>query len=396
MVNNIMNRTKKKKILFVAAKANMIEQFNKRNILIAQEMGFDVYVATDFEEFGSMDDRTNESLKDFLSQNHVHSFQISFERGTGSVVKNINAMRKLKQIFEAYEIDVVHAHSPIGAAIARLAAIGTHLKIIYTAHGFHFFRGGPKKNWLFFPVEWVLSFLTDSLITINHEDYELAGKFFHQKKLFKINGVGVDVKKAYDIDDSEKQAIRLAYRHKMNINAGDFVILAVGELSHRKNHKVIIEALHKLRDERISLLIAGVGPLQQYLESVVREYNLDGRVKFLGYRSDVRNLHYAADLNVFPSLREGLGLSGLEALVDGLYVIGSKGTGMEDYIVSNELGLLVNPMDANEVADAIRWSFETQVKPSLAKYENELLNFDKNSVDQTIRTVYTLYRNEES
>ena len=383
--------TTKKRMLFVAAKANMIEQFNKRNILIAQELGYEVYVATDFQDFGSMDKQTNENLKAFLSDIGVHYFQVSFERGVGSFSQNLKAILALKKIFKVYDIDIVHAHSPIGAAITRIAAVGSNLKTIYTAHGFHFFKAGPKINWLFFPLEWILSYLTDTLITINAEDFELAESKFHQKNLYRIAGVGIDVAKAYSVPNNEKINIRNKLRKELDIDDRTFVVLAVGELSKRKNHKLIVEALHQINDERIMLMIAGVGPLKEYLQSLVDEYGMHDRVRFLDYRQDVNNLHYASDLNVFPSLREGLGLSGLEALVDGMFVIGSKGTGMEDYITSDSLGFLIDPNNAEELANAIQNAFDHKLSPDLVSYKESLFKFDKSVVDETMKKIYQSY-----
>src|SRR5699024_9702226 len=103
----------------------------------------------------------------------------------------------LQKLANSESYDIVHTQSPIGGALCRLAfrknrKRGT--KIIYQAHGFHFYKGGPISNWIFFyPIEKVCSYFTDTLITINHEDYELAKKKFHAKEVVYVPGVGIDL-----------------------------------------------------------------------------------------------------------------------------------------------------------------------------------------------------------
>ena len=194
-----------KKVLMLAAKANMIQQFNHRNIKILQNLGYEVHVATNMVDFGSMSVDENERFKIWMSNNNVIDHQVDFERRMGSLKGNIRAIRQLRQIFREDDFSFIHVHSPLGSILGRLVAKQFKIPTIYTAHGFHFFKGGPKSGWLFFyPLEWFFSFMTDTLITINDEDFALAQKHMHAKNIVKINGIGVDDEKSWCVTDKEK------------------------------------------------------------------------------------------------------------------------------------------------------------------------------------------------
>ena len=124
---------------------------------------------------------------------------------------NLDYYNKVRKMLKEQHFDLVHCHTPIGSVIGRVAAHKTHTKIIYTAHGFHFYKGAPIINWLlFYPVEKYLAKYTDTLITINKEDYKLAKKRFNKrcKNIEYVPGVGIDVKK-FNTSLPEKEVLCL-------------------------------------------------------------------------------------------------------------------------------------------------------------------------------------------
>lgn len=144
-----------KKVLMLAAKANMIQQFNHRNIKILQELGYEVHVATNMVDFGSMSEKENERFKQWMADNKVTAHQVDFERRMGSLKGNVRSIRQLRKIFKENKFSFIHAHSPLGSILGRLVARKFKVPTIYTAHGFHFFKGGPKSGWIvFYPLEW--------------------------------------------------------------------------------------------------------------------------------------------------------------------------------------------------------------------------------------------------
>lgn len=381
----------KQRVLMIAAKANMIEQFNMRNIKILKDLGYEVHVGANFEDFGTMDSNANDSLIKELKQMDVTIHQLNFSRGLGNFKQNNAVIKDIRCLLQRFEYSFIHVHSPIGSVLGRIAAKTERVPVVYTAHGFHFFKGGPLKNWLFLPVEVVLMFFTDHLIVINHEDQAIS-KMMPIKNVTYIPSIGSNVEHALNVSDAEKMNNRLKVRSELGISNEDYVILNVGELSVRKNQKAIIEAVSELKNnQNIKILLAGVTNDIETYENFVERQNMQGKVYFLGYRTDLHELHNAADLMVMPSLREGFGMGGFDALVDGLYMIGSKNTGMADYIKNDSLGLLVSPTNVHDIKDAIYMAYTNSMKPDLTKNTDFLMQFDIKNVDSIMKQVYLKY-----
>ncbi|MBR5808981.1 MAG: glycosyltransferase family 4 protein [Clostridia bacterium] len=245
---------------------------------------------------------------------------------------NIKAIRQIKKIVEENNYDIVHCHTPIAALCTRLACIKARkkgTKVFYTAHGFHFYKGAPLKNWaIYYTIEKLCGRLTDVLITINKEDYGLAKKKIKAKKVAYVPGVGIDVDKFKDtsIDKSEKKA-------ELNISEDKMVLLSVGELNVNKNHETVIRAIKDI--DNVHYLIAGEGDLHQRLDDVIKELNLSDRVNLLGFRNDILELCAMTDIFVFPSIREGLPVSVMEAMASGLPCIVTRIRGNTDLVDEN-------------------------------------------------------------
>lgn len=383
----------KKKVLMLAAKANMIQQFNHRNIKILQNLGYEVHVATNMVDFGSMSAEENNRFKQWMTENNVVAHQIDFERRMGSFKGNLRSIKQLRQLFKDNQFSFVHVHSPLGGILGRFVAKQFKVPAIYTAHGFHFFKGGPKSGWLvFYPLEWIFAFITDTLITINDEDYALAKKHMHANNVVKINGIGVDVESEWLVTDETKQSARHKIRQELNIPDDAFLMSSVGELSDRKNHRIVLEALKLIRSdqrEKIYYVIAGTGDNGSMLRDFAKSFGFESHFQLLGYRTDVHNINYASDISIFPSLREGLGIAGLDATVDGTYLLGTKKGGVTDYVRSGINGDLFEPNSPEELCQLIRKFFICTPK---TKHFDFLKRFDHKEVDGVMVGVYGGYK----
>ena len=380
-----------KKVLMLAAKANMIQQFNHRNIKILQDLGYEVHVATNMVDFGSMSAEENERFKQWMIDNDVIAHQIDFERRMGSLKGNIRSIKQLRKLFQEIDFTFVHVHSPLGSVLGRLVAKRFKVPAIYTAHGFHFFKGGPKSGWLvFYPLEWVFSFITDTLITINDEDYAVAKKHMHAKNIVKTNGIGVDVEQAWRVTDEEKLMARRNVRKELDIPENAFVISSVGELSNRKNHKIVLEALKIMcakQRENIYYIIAGTGDNGKMLNDLAASFNFKNHFKLLGYRSDIRDINFASNIVIFPSFQEGLGVSGLETVINGSYLIGSDVRGIKDYVLDESFGDTFNPRNAKQLEKLIKNKVNTSnLNSELNK--RQLLQFDVKIIDNVMKNIY--------
>ena len=338
-----------KKMLMLASVASMIDQFNMPNIQLLQEMGYEVHVACNFEEGNTCSKEKILDLKRRLKNMQIKYYQIDFSRSVSNLEKNLKAYRQVYLLMKREKYEFVHCHSPIGGVIGRLVGHRTRTKVIYTAHGFHFFKGAPIKNWiLYYPVERFLARYTDVLITINKEDYHRA-KNFKAKNVEYIPGVGVDIERFIKSNTSRKDK-----RKELGISNEAFILLSVGELSSRKNHQVVIDALGKIKDTNIYYVIAGNGRLyNEYLKSA-QEYGIVDQVLLLGPRTDINELCQMADVFVHPSVREGLGIAPLEAMAAGLPLISSYVNGIKDYTKDGVTGLCIqNPRDVDAMKNAI-------------------------------------------
>ena len=278
----------------------------------------------------------------------------------------------------------------MGGAIGRLAARSARkkgTKVIYTAHGFHFFKGAPLVNWLaYYPAERWLAKYTDVLITINTEDYEIAKKF-KVNRIEYVPGVGIDTDKFKNIEVN-----RTEKRESLGVSEDDFMIISVGELNKNKNHQVIIRAIAKLRNEKIKYVLCGQGPLETELRELAKELDVENQVKFLGFRKDVPDLMKVADLFAFPSYREGLSLSLMEAMASGLPVVCSEIRGNTDLIEDGKGGYLVEPSDVEGFAKYIKELIEdSRLKSEFGDFNHKKIeNYSIENVMKEVENIYKL------
>lgn len=381
----------KEKVLMVGATASMIRHFNQRNIKILQELGYEVHVATNMIKIGSMSPEENERFKEWMKDNDVIAHQVDFERRLGTIKGNILAIRQLKQLFKDNDYKFIHVHSPLGSILGRYVAWCFKVPAIYTAHGFHFFKGGPKSGWLvFFPIEWLFSFFTDTLITINEEDFAIAKKRMHARYITKINGIGVDVSKAWETPITYKKDAQKKIRQELGIPKKSILISSVGELNNNKNHKIVLEALGLMSAEerkKFYYIIAGTGKNTQNLIDIAKKIDFTEHFQLLGYRNDIHDINFASDISVFPSLREGLGIAGLDATVDGTYLIATNRGGVSNYLKDGVNGKSFDPENAVELKNILLANLETSPKKFDTKFDF-LEKFDIKNVDETMKKVY--------
>ena len=340
-----------KRALMLASVASMIDQFNIPNIQLLQKIGYKVDVVADFTNPGTITNERAKDLKEQLNKINVEVIDVAIPRSINPKLI-FEAYRGIRVLIESKHYDLIHCHSPIGGAVCRIAAKSERkrgTKIIYTAHGFHFYKGAPLKNWLlFYPVEKLCSYWTDVLITINTEDYELAERNFAADKIKYVPGVGVDIVKFKNIriDRQKKRAL-------LNISDDIIVLLSVGELNVNKNHQIVLKALAKLNDKKIHYVIAGEGIQREYLVSLASKLGISSQLHLLGYRRDVPELCQITDMYILPSIREGLNVSVMEAMASGLPCLIARIRGNTDLIDEGKGGFLFNPLSIDDVSKAI-------------------------------------------
>ncbi len=342
-----------KRVLILASTATMICAFNIPNIELLQSLGYTVDVACNFKEGNNCSIETIKNFRKKLDDMSVCYYQIDFTRNVKNIFKNIIALLQVEQLIKKNNYYFLHCHSPIGGVAGRIAGKMRGIKVIYTAHGFHFFAGAPRINWLvYYPIERICSYLTDILITINKEDYNLARRKMKAKKVVYIPGVGIDMDK-FALPVFDKLEKRKEFRNSIGCSETDLLLFSAGELNNRKNHEVVIRALAQIKDSHIHYAIAGKGSELHRLTQLSKDLGISDRIHFLGFRTDMAELYQVADIFCFPSKREGLGLAAIEAMSSGLPLITSNINGIKDYSIDGVTGYSCNPTDVNGFARAI-------------------------------------------
>ena len=374
---------KKKKVLFVATvvKTHMM-QFHLPYLKMFQDMGWETAVASrnDYED-----------PADCRIPYCDTYYDIPFERLPWKP-KNLTAYRMLKTIIDEGNFDIIHCHTPVGAMIARLAAMSARkkgTKVIYTAHGFHFYKGAPLLNWLlFFPAEWLLAPVTDVLITINREDYARAKKLMRAKRIEYVPGIGIDTGRFHADPEVYREK-----RRELGFRQEDFLLLTVAEMTKNKNHITHLQALALLKEREefshMHYLIVGRGEEWPNLERSAQELGIADHVHFLGYRTDVQDFYRCSDLFLFMTFREGLSVALMEAMGSGLPILCTEIRGNTDLVEDGVSGMF-SENTPEAVAQAILQLYRDPGKRAAygtAAAEKVKL-FDNENVHRQVKDIY--------
>lgn len=334
----------KKKVLLVATVQSHIAQFHRPLANLLHKHEYEVHVAA----------KNNLAEKNGLQIDFADKiYDLPFARSPKSK-DNYFAYKQLKKILDAEKYDVVHCNTPMGGIVTRLAAKAARkkgTKVIYTAHGFHFYKGGPLKSWIcYYPIEKLFSRLTDILITITHEDYALASEKFHCK-VEHMHGVGVDENRYFPIGKNQKKILR----QKMGFTDEQKIILCIGELNENKNQSVAIRMMTQIKERypNALLLLAGNGPKQRFLEELIAELGLQNNVKLLGYVTNLQDYQHIIDIQVCCSKREGLPLNVVESMLSGNAIVATYNRGHRELIRNGENGIFVPQNAPNAMADKV-------------------------------------------
>lgn len=349
-----------KKVLFIARVVRgHILLFHVPYLKWFKEHGFEVHVCArnDF-------DNKDECVIPYCDYFH----DIPFGR---SLIKreNISVYKKLKEIMNENNFELIHTHTPFGGALGRLAAIHSrknyNTKVIYTAHGFHFHKTSSLLSWLvYFPLEWILAWMTDVLITINQEDYKLALKYFRAKEVVYVHGIG------FNPENFSKSNLNKSH---LGLKEDTLLLLSVGELNDNKNHSLIIQALSELQIDNYLYLIAGVGVNKDALEKMIIEKNMVDRIKLIGFRNDIKDIISISDIFIFPSKREGLSVALMEAMYVNLPIICSKIRGNTDLLQNYDHATLIDGHQVDDYKKAIIKTINTMKLNQLKSSNNESL-----------------------
>lgn len=352
-----------KRILISSTDLMMI-QFLLPHIKNLAENGYIVDIAC-----SNVGDRINEIRE--KTKNYINKLHIIRTVRTPFSLKNVSGYKDIKDVINQNTYDIIWTNEPVMGIVTRLAARKKRkqklLKVLYMAHGFHFYKGAPLINWLiFYPIERIASLWTDCIVTVNKEDFQRSKKL-RAKTTEYIHGIGINTERLNQTTETD-------IRKELNLSDDNFLVLSVGELNKNKNQKVIIKALAQINNSNIHYVLCGKGDQEHHLRSLAEKLNVADNVHFLGYRTDVVDICSQANVFVMPSLREGLPVSSLEAMYCGLPLITSNIRGLQDIMEDGISGYLCTPTNQKDFTDAIiNLSQNKELQISAAKRNKKIV-----------------------
>ena len=371
-----------KKVLFISNVLAHIEAFHLPYLQWFKDRGYEVHVLTNAEGKAA-------PYCDKL-------FDVGIERSPFNP-KNIAAIKKAKRIIDAEDYDIIHSHTPMGGVTGRLAAVAARkkgAKILYTAHGFHFYKGAAKINWLlYYTMEKFLAGKTDCIITINEEDYQRAKEKFGSKRtaIEKISGIGVKLERFAPVSSEEKAALKKQYGYE-----GKFCLIYAAEFIPRKNHKFFIQAAGELckRCPDVKFLFCGKGVLLEDMKKLAEELGVAQYIDFLGYRTDMPSLYKMSDVLISSSFQEGLPINLVEGLSTGLPLVVSSVRGHTDVVTDGQNGYLFSLNAPEQFADSVS---KLYAEPALyaAMSESAVKTAQNFSINNSLKQMASIYKNYE-
>ena len=375
-----------KKVLYVTTVSRTINAFLVPHINMLLNDGYKVDCACSIDK----------ELDKSLIKNGVKIFDIPFNRNPLSIA-NIKAFKELIKIQKENKYDIVHVHTPVASIFGRLLKLRfNNLKTIYTAHGYHFLKGGSKLGWMiYYPIEKFMAKFTDVTININSEDYEITKNKLKPNETYYLKGVGIDLTKYKLLDENQKAKKRL----ELGLKDDDFVVIMIAELNENKNQIQLIKALEILKNKykNIKALCVGEGDKLNELIQEVKMRGLENNISFLGFRTDINELINISDIGVLLSYREGLPRNIMELMANGKKVIATDIRGNRDLVCNSNVGTLVKVGDYEETAKAIEMyikekkRLEEVYNVTLNKEERviqEIKDYEISKICEELRTIY--------
>jgi glycosyltransferase EpsD len=369
------------KILFVSTISNTINAFLIPHIQLLLKQGHKVDIACNVEQ----------EISPLLINLGCKVHEIAFQRSPLNR-DNFMAYQKIKRLVLSEEYELIHTHTPVASFLTRLACKDiSKIKILYTAHGFHFYKGAPIINWLvYYPLEKLAARWTDGLITMNEEDFNIAKKLQlrNRTKVYKVNGVGINFENFQPVTLEEKRELRKQYGY----NGNDFILIYAAELNYNKHQDLLIESIRILKDKipHLKLLLAGSGQFIDRYKEQIKRLNLGKNVHLLGYRDDIANLLKISDLAVSSSRREGLPVNVMEAMAVGLPLVVTDCRGNRDLVKNGQNGYVVGTNDGHGFANAIeKIYFSTDLKKAFGEESRKLVKtYSWEKVKEQMANIY--------
>lgn len=357
----------------------------KKVLFISNHAGFSKFNAPYMQWFHEQGWQVDNASPGIETGYHDNQYDVPIKRNPFSL-SNIKALFQLKKICRQNQYDIIHCHTPVGGVLGRLCVNREKCKtkVIYTAHGFHFYNGAKLINWLlFYPIEKLLAHRADCIVTINYEDFERAKKYFNSD-VRKIDGVGVNLDRFHPVSEEEKQKIRL----ENGFSEKDFILIYCAQFIPRKNHRFLIDKIALLKNQmpNAKVCFVGSGNDEQKIKDYAESKGLKDCVYFLGYRIDVEKLYAMSDVLVSSSVQEGFGIGVIEGAACGIPALISRIRGH----INININILYEFNDDSFDKGLLRLYNDKTLREEYGKYNVEYVkNF---SIEHSLSQMAEIYR----
>lgn len=365
------------KVMLICTTDNMIWQFLLPHIEDLKKYGAEVDCICSKTGFWF------DELRDKFGLNMI---EVSMERSPLKI-KNWKAYKTLKRLQKQNNYNLIYCQQPVGGLLGRLIGKKFKIPVIYTAHGFFFFKGNSKiKNFIFKNAEKYLAKYTDALITMNNEDFS-ACQNWKCKNVFKINGIGIDEIK-YDNSKFDKKE----FKRSLGLEDDDKIILSVSEFIKRKNYPTMLRSFAKLceKEQNVKYVLCGTGILFDEMKQYAKELGIENDVLFLGYRKDINKIMQISDVFFHESFQEGLTMSIMEAMHFKLPVVTSAVRGNEDLIDNEKGGYITGCLDEDlQVECLIKILNNKELAKKMGDYNhNKIKDYYLDTVRSQLKDIY--------
>ena len=322
--------------------------------------GYRVEVASNITN----DDLNEGELSHYISAIH----HVDLSRQPSQLLEHLRSFFQLRKLSK--QVDIVEVHTPIAATLTRLACASTGTPCVYFAHGFHF-HSGSRNVW--FWIERWLAQWTHHIFVINDEDRTAAEELLNVRRtaISKIAGIGLDIDHYSKVDKT--------------LAAFTNEIAVIGSLTDEKGTREL-PLIAKALPANYRMIVAGDGPLQDWLAAQILAEGLEDRIIMLGQVSDIRQVFCRARVLLFPSYREGLPRTVLEAVASGVPVVAFRIRGVVDILDGKDWWFEPESRAADSIAAAIEDAITADLNHS--EMSESLSNFAERAVvDAHVKTI---------
>lgn len=261
---------------------------------------------------------------------------------------DLSVTLKLYNYLKKKKFDIIHSslfYANYHSALAgRMAKVPYLISEEHGEHKVHF----KKRHFIYRLISWQVAGMSDKVLCCS--DYIKEGV----RQAYRIKeDKTVVLKNLIEDKRLEIKRTREQVRRDLNIPQDGLVMVNVASLYWIKNQRVLIDALRRMDQKNISLLMVGDGPSRRELEAYARTQGVFERVRFLGWREDIADILNASDVFVLPSLSEGLPICLLEAMSIGLPCIASRAGGIEEILSDGINGIMMKPTSINDLIEAL-------------------------------------------